>query len=619
MVFGYISTSDWLNIDIPGYYPGRISYTDVTIGGSTLPSDPRDILTPTLPAQIDIPTTIPEIPKQTVPGSSDTPQTVPSGGNNTPQTVPSGGSDTPQTVPGGSDTPQTVQSVNDTQPAGQVITNNIDGNPLEQNEKVVSTVDKINYTKKIAYESLKEKFLKACNDDPVLKDILENGADSEYLQKFDEDTRKYLSDLLVQLHDFAENPQKVGSKIVDIESFFVDTLKKLDGLANLLLPTTDRPAYSKAMKTYNNIRDMFSEDLSVGELLDNSHEPKIKNFKQSGLDRLKKIQDSDLSALNKIKKANEVFSNLKQNIPLDKASKALSKIGMGFNVLGLALDIGGDWGNVSKAWANTSGETNIYQKWLDFNEELLILAPDTQEQVTMDLYNFLPYGVNAIFKTAYLSSLHSDIDVGKTLLKHLNPFDFSKGNYVSKPTAGQEVQIAEPGVWAGNPIMAEAELVTFAPTTATEIGTVAPTKGAEATLFNFGTDTASESDLEDVPLATPGGSTGNDVGIVTPTKATETEIAMPGGSTGSDVGIVTPTDKNRIDEDNEIIELIGGAGNDSIINNDRSDVLIRGDNGNDIIESYTSDNSTLNAGAGDDVLVNFLGNNVLMHSNWRRR
>ena len=131
------------------------------------------------------------------------------------------------------------------------------------------------------------------------------------------------------------------------------------------------------------------------------------------------------------------------------------------------MDVIADWKDISEAWSNTS-DTEIYkewtdfkqaysksmpylstfgffqaidnlvtvynfaQKWNDFNEELLAIAPETQEKLFMDIYNFLPYGVNAVFKTWYSSSLHSDIDVTETLLMHLNPLDFRKEIYIPK-------------------------------------------------------------------------------------------------------------------------------------------------------------------------------------------
>ena len=615
MIFGYINTSEWLNINIPGYYPGRISYTDVTIRGDTIPSNPRDIIVPTNPTQIDVPITIPEIPKQTVPSGGNTPQPA-SGGGDTQKPASSDG-DTQKPASGDGDTPTSTDGsyvidngiIKTTISASgsYTITNNADGNPLEQNEGVVSTIDKMKYTGKIFKQALKEGL-----------QAVSNGI----------------------------NTVSSGANVIE---WFNKSWR-------LFVPALNEAEYGKAMKSYHNSKALafeaspFPTGVKLDKLLDNTYEPKIKNFKQNGIDRLKKIDWKNLSLLGKLKKINE-FDDY-----LQKYNKAWGNLGTGLGVAGLAVDIAANWENISKAWSNTSdtefyqkwnefndnlpyglgvllktlpgysqvdtGVTllNTYQKWIDFNEELLIIDPAAQEQLFMDIYNFLPYGLNAVAKTVYLSSLHSDIDAGKTLLKQLdifeplehligNPFGWSTDNYESKPNFGNEISIADPGILAGNPRGAEAELVTFAPTAATQTGTVGPTKGAEAELFIFGTDTASESDLEEVPLATPG----SDVGIVTPTKAAESELATPGGSDiGHDVGIVKPTDKICIEEDNEIIDLVGGAGNDSIINNNRSDVFIRGDNGNDAIENYTSDKVTLNAGLGDDVLINFLGSNVLI-------
>ena len=87
----------------------------------------------------------------------------------------------------------------------QIIINNVNGNPVKNNPEIISTIDKINYTKNILYESLKEEFLEVSDDNEVLKDIIENGIESDYLKAFDASTREYLSSLATSITDTAKN------------------------------------------------------------------------------------------------------------------------------------------------------------------------------------------------------------------------------------------------------------------------------------------------------------------------------------------------------------------------------------------------------------------------------
>jgi len=388
-----------------------------------------------------------------------------------------------------------------------VITNNVHGDPIKYNEEVVATIDKIKYLQKIFYEKYKEEFLKACDENEVLKDILEKGSESEYLQAFEKETRKYLSALATALKDVLKNGTSFAGKITDIAATPVEIMQDLNVLWNLGHPFLNKAEYGKAMKDYFKILDMFLEDMTIDDILDHSYMPDSKKFKQSGIDIIKKIIGSNRSLWNKLKKADELIKDLKKNNKaLEKNAKSLGKIGMGLNVLALGLDVVDDWNNINTAWKTaTMTEGNFWNKWLEFHSELEALAPDKYENLVLDIAGFVPIPfVGSVVKTVYLKSKHSDADFWKTLVKQINPFDFSKGNYVPK------------------------------------------------------------------------------------------SLNM----------IIEST------EEPSIAKLIGGAGNDSIVNNEREQVSISGGDGNDTIANYTSNNVTITGGTGNNELVNFVSDNV---------
>lgn len=388
-----------------------------------------------------------------------------------------------------------------------IITNNVYGDPIKYNEEVVATIDKIKYLQKIFYEKYKEEFLKACDENEVLKDILEKGSESEYLQAFEKKTRKYLSDLATALKDALKNGTSFAGKITDIAATPVEIMQDLNVLWNLGHPFLNKAEYGKAMKDYFEIRDMFLEDMTIDDILDHSYMPDSKKFKQSGIDRIKKIIGSNRSLWNKLKKADELIKDLKKNNKaLEKTAKSLGKIGMGLNVFALGLDVVDDWDNINTAWKTaTMTEGNFGDKWLEFNAELEALAPDKYENLVLDIAGFVPIPfVGSVVKTVYLKSKHSDADFWKTFVKQFNPFDFSKGNYIPKS-------------------------------------------------LNMLIESTAE---------------------------------------------------------HSIAKLIGGAGNDSIVNNEREQVSISGGDGNDTIANYTSNNVTIIGGAGNNELVNFVSDNV---------
>ncbi len=388
-----------------------------------------------------------------------------------------------------------------------------------------------------------------------------------------------LDDIFDKINKIAEGNLTVAEKVDNIIEL-IEKSGQLNALERIFDDTRYHSDLSQHFTQYINYISSHP-NLTVQEKIDKFHSnlPRRSDYFQD-VKKIDNIRNSNKSFSNKLKDVDELidYNGLKPLKALEKSS-ALAKINVAIAVGDFAENLIANSNDIATA-LNDAQQTSLFNKWHTFQESFKENAgEESYDKFNISAINFgmtateivfgglatvalvtagapvlvaggiiggIFYLGNALAKTSYSVSQHSDADGWKSFLKNLNPFDLDDSTYVSKR------------------LMESYSLNVSSVDISIEIITIIGGKGND-TLLNDRCD----------------------------------NVVIDAGD----------ADDMIINQESEKVSISAGNGNDSITNINSSNVTIFGNAGNDLINN-NSNSVTINTGDGNNSIVNYMGASI---------